>query len=143
MSGTKNPPEIADTADIVNLIHSDQPDILENLRLRHAQQHVYTAVSHIILALNPYKRHPIYGSDKIAKIKHAIENHKPIDPHVYAISSRALEALVSIKQSQSIIISGESGAGKTENSKRAMEYLTAQSSSQQGLVSDSIYHLIL
>ena len=55
MSPTKNPPNIADSADIISLLYCEEDDIVENLRLRHKKQEIYTAICDILLAVNPYQ----------------------------------------------------------------------------------------
>ena len=118
---SRNPSDLKGAPDIVNLIYSEEPDVLENLQIRHSQEHVYTAVSHILLAINPYQRHAIYGVEVIKQYYDAMENNKTLPPHVYMVSCRAYRALCCYDTNQSMVVSGESGAGKTENSKRLME----------------------
>ena len=118
---SRNPKDLRDTDDIANLIYSEEDDVLENLRLRHKQKRVYTAISHILLAVNPYRSHPIYGKDIIKKYYNAMDDNKSMPPHVYNLSCRAHQALLYYDENQSLIVSGESGAGKTENAKRLME----------------------
>lgn len=113
-------PEILDgVQDLMQLSYLNEPSILYNIRCRYLQDMIYTKAGPVLVAVNPYKDVNLYGNDFIEAYR-----YKLIDsPHVYAIADTALRNMIRDEVNQSIIISGESGAGKTESAKIAMQYL--------------------
>ena len=79
------------------------------------------------MAVNPYKALPIYGPEAMQYYKQS--NRRTHPPHIFAIADGAYQALLETRQNQSILITGESGAGKTENTKRVIQYLASISAS--------------
>ena len=98
-----NPPELIGGDDLVQLLYLEEDDVMESLQARHAQQKVYTAISHIVLAMNPYQRLPIYGPEIIAKQTELMKKHQSGPPHVYGMSANAFRDMQSYKQNQSIL----------------------------------------
>ncbi|KAK1257073.1 hypothetical protein QJS04_geneDACA019208 [Acorus gramineus] len=115
-------PEILDGVDdLMQLSYLHEPSVLFNLQYRYSQDMIYTKAGPVLVAINPFKEVPLYGNDYIEAYK-----RKAIDgPHVYAIADIAIREMIRDEVNQSIIISGESGAGKTETAKIAMQYLAA------------------
>ena len=83
------------------------------------------------MAINPFKRIPIYGPDQIDTYQGKLSYENP--PHVYALAENAFSRMRNDQESQCIIISGESGAGKTETSKLIMQYLASVSGQGEGV----------
>ncbi|XP_020901059.1 unconventional myosin-Ic [Exaiptasia diaphana] len=100
---------------------------LDNLKKRYNSDLIYTYIGTVVVSVNPYKSLPIYTSDVIEKYRG--ENLYELPPHIYAISDEAYRSMKEERRDQCILISGESGAGKTEASKRILEYLAAISTS--------------
>jgi myosin I len=96
-----------------------EPFILYNLGNRFYKNRIYSRVGKILITINPYKQIALYTQDVIEKIKSDTCNLMP--PHVYEISKSALLQFNKHNLSQAIIISGESGAGKTEASKQCLQ----------------------
>ncbi|KAG1355203.1 putative Myosin-1 [Cocos nucifera] len=115
-------PEILDGADdLMQLSYLNEPSVLYNLQYRYSQDSIYTKAGPVLVAINPFKEVHLYGNDYIeAYRRKAVDN-----PHVYAIADTAIREMIRDEVNQSIIISGESGAGKTETAKIAMQYLAA------------------
>jgi len=109
--------------DLVMLTEVSEKSLLENLNKRYKDGVIYTSIGPVLISLNPYKQLGIYGKDQINlyKGKHEFE----IPPHIYSIADKAYRALLSERENQCIIISGESGAGKTEASKYIMQYIAS------------------
>jgi len=119
-----------------------EPQILYNLRHRFEHQTPYTATGDVIVAVNPYVRLPnLYGTElglEYLQQAHAMARDGRVDnqllpPHVYSTSARAYADLLSKNINQSVLVSGESGAGKTETTKIMINFLVAgadQSSNQ-------------
>ena len=105
------------------LTHLNEPNLLENLRARFGKDLIYTYTGSILLAVNPYKAVGLYGDDVIAQYRGRPRGANP--PHVYAMADRVHRALNAERLNQSIIVSGESGAGKTETCKAVMSFLLA------------------
>ncbi|VAH44872.1 unnamed protein product [Triticum turgidum subsp. durum] len=99
----------------------NEPSVLYNLQYRYSRDLIYTKAGPVLIAINPLKEVPLYGKDFIRKYRQKLTN----DPHVYAIADIAFNEMLRDGINQSIIISGESGAGKTETAKIAMQYLAA------------------
>ncbi|XP_074636310.1 unconventional myosin-Ic-like [Acropora palmata] len=96
---------------------------LENLRKRYQSDLIYTYIGTVVVSVNPYKNLPIYSQDVIDKYRG--ENLYELPPHIYAISDTAYRSMKEERVDQCVLISGESGSGKTEASKKILEYLAA------------------
>ncbi|TVU30294.1 hypothetical protein EJB05_21904 [Eragrostis curvula] len=115
-------PEILDGVDdLMQLSYLSEPSVLYNLQYRYSQDLIYTKAGPVLVAVNPFKKVSLYGNEYID----AYRNKAMDSPHVYAIADSALREMTRDEVNQSIIISGESGAGKTETAKIAMQYLAA------------------
>ena len=108
--------------DLVLLDSLDEGLMLHNLRVRFLRDEIYTGVGDIVVALNPFKRLPLYGSEVIDAYNRA--GNKPMPAHPYKLAKAAVGALVEdATRNQSILVSGESGAGKTEATKQCLSFL--------------------
>lgn len=96
---------------------------LENLRKRYKSDLIYTYIGTVVVSVNPYKNLPIYSQNVIDKYRG--ENLYELPPHIYAISDTAYRSMKEERIDQCVLISGESGSGKTEASKKILEYLAA------------------
>lgn len=116
-------PEILDSVgDLIQLSYLNEPSVVHNLQSRYSRDMIYTKAGPVLVALNPFKEVPLYGNDFVS----AYMQKKLMDsPHVFAIADAAYSEMMRDGKNQSIIISGESGAGKTETAKFAMQYLAA------------------
>uniref|UniRef100_A0A3B3WC03 Unconventional myosin-VI n=1 Tax=Poecilia mexicana TaxID=48701 RepID=A0A3B3WC03_9TELE len=109
--------------DNCSLMYLNEATLLNNVRVRYSKDKIYTYVANILIAVNPYYDIPkLYSADTIKQYQGRSLGTLP--PHVYAIADKAYRDMKVLKMSQSIIVSGESGAGKTENTKFVLRYLT-------------------
>jgi len=114
--------------DIIKLQNIDEASILYNLKRRYEDGEIYTWVganNSVLLSINPYQRVEGLYSDETMSLHKSIE-HKPdqwAPPHVYNVTNSAYDDLCRSNKNQSILVSGESGAGKTEATKHALEFL--------------------
>ncbi|XP_066579504.1 myosin VIa isoform X2 [Amia ocellicauda] len=109
--------------DNCSLMYLNEATLLNNVRVRYSKDKIYTYVANILIAVNPYYDIPkLYSSDTIKMYQGKSLGTLP--PHVYAIADKTFRDMKVLKMSQSIIVSGESGAGKTENTKFVLRYLT-------------------
>lgn len=116
-----NPDILDGVDDLMQLSYLNEPSVLYNLQYRYNRDMIYTKAGPVLVAINPFKKVPLYGNDFIEAYR-----VKTVDsPHVYAITDTAMREMIRDEVNQSIIISGESGAGKTETAKIAMQYLAA------------------
>jgi myosin heavy subunit len=115
---------------MVKLNALNDPAILYNLRLRFSQDVIYTYVSTILVAVNPFKMLPIYTPEVLDS--YIEKGHRGLDPHVWSIADMAYRTFTETFNDQSIICSGESGAGKTMCMKLVLQYLAEVSSRAGG-----------
>ncbi|XP_059069015.1 myosin-3 isoform X2 [Cryptomeria japonica] len=116
-----NPDILEETNDLIQLSYLNEPSVLYNLQQRYVQDMIYTKAGPVLVAVNPFKDLGLFGHDFIEAYKCKARFH----PHVYMMADIAFDAMMRNGISQSIIVSGESGAGKTETAKRAMQYLAS------------------
>jgi len=110
---------------MVKLRNLDEDSIQENLHNRFKQEQIYTYVGTVLIAINPFRMLPLYTPDVLERYH---ENGAlGQSPHTYAIADNAYRNLIRDWKDQSIVVSGESGAGKTETTKHVLEYLTEMS----------------
>uniref|UniRef100_A0A8C4RIN7 Unconventional myosin-VI n=1 Tax=Erpetoichthys calabaricus TaxID=27687 RepID=A0A8C4RIN7_ERPCA len=108
---------------VSSLMYLNEATLLNNIKVRYGKNHIYTYVANILIAVNPYYDiNKLYSSETIKKYQGKSLGTLP--PHVYAVADKAFRDMKVLKLSQSIIVSGESGAGKTENTKFVLRYLT-------------------
>ncbi|XP_047022842.1 myosin heavy chain 95F isoform X1 [Helicoverpa zea] len=113
---------VKDVDDNCELMFLNEATLLNNILTRYKKSKIYTYVANILLAVNPYEDIPdMYSSNTIKKYQGKSLGELP--PHVFAIADKAFRDMKSLKMSQSIIVSGESGAGKTESTKYILKYL--------------------
>ncbi|KAH6578714.1 hypothetical protein BASA60_003550 [Batrachochytrium salamandrivorans] len=128
-----NPPKFDKVEDMADLTHLNEASVVHNLRQRYYSNLIYTYSGLFCVTVNPYKKLPIYTDDiiKAYRGKKRIE----VPPHVYSIADSAYREMLDNKENQSILITGESGAGKTENTKKVIQYLASAASlgSSKGL----------
>jgi myosin-5 len=116
-----NPDVLDGVDDLIQMSYLNEPSVLYNLQLRYSRDLIYTKAGPVLIAVNPLKEVPLYGKASIMQYKQKTKD----DPHVYAVADLAFNEMQRDGINQSIIISGESGAGKTETAKIAMQYLAA------------------
>ena len=110
--------------DHCQLVHLSQPTLLENTRARFEADYIYTYVGDILVAINPFKWITgIYDEDKMVQCKGKKLHNTECGPHVFSISERAYVFLVKTAKAQCVVVSGESGSGKTETNRQLMNYL--------------------
>jgi myosin heavy subunit len=110
---------------MIKLNDLNEPIILHNLRQRFIKDNIYTYVSSILVALNPFRMLPIYLPEVLDKYKDRGSRNQP--PHIYAIADNAYANLMADFKDQAVVISGESGAGKTETMKLVLQFLAEAS----------------
>ncbi|KAJ1285096.1 hypothetical protein BS78_03G254900 [Paspalum vaginatum] len=117
---TEAPPDGVD--DMTRLSYLHEPGVLDNLAVRYAKSIIYTYTGNILIAINPFQRLPnLVDARTMEKYKGA--NLGDLDPHVFAIADVSYRQMINEGKSNSILVSGESGAGKTETTKLLMRYL--------------------
>ena len=105
----------ATVPDNCQLIELTDQTVITNIRRRYEQNDIYTFTGNILLAVNPYERLPIYDEKAMAGFpNNALRKNQP---HVFATSEEAYQRIKKDRRSQSVVVSGESGAGKTETNK--------------------------
>ncbi|KAJ1442831.1 P-loop containing nucleoside triphosphate hydrolase [Sesbania bispinosa] len=109
--------------DMTRLAYLNEPGVLYNLRRRYALNDIYTYTGSILIAVNPFTKLPhLYDIHMMEQYKGAPLGE--LSPHVFAVADASYRAMMNEGKSQSILVSGESGAGKTETTKLIMQYLT-------------------
>lgn len=118
-------------ADNAQLFYLDEANLLDNLSVRYSADAIYTYTGTVLLAVNPYKvLDGLYSEERMDSYRGRALGVLP--PHVYAIAERARRAIATDKTEQSIVVSGESGAGKTESCRAIVEYLAHHSRHEAG-----------
>merc|ERR1712137_736823 len=117
--------------DLVLCSSPSNGEITKQLGARFDRELIYTAIGEVLVSLNPYKYLPITGPEHIAMYQNSAGQGQQ-QPHVYGLAERAYRRLVDDGDSQCVIISGESGAGKTVAAKLILNYITAVSPSGGG-----------
>ncbi|KAI4986953.1 hypothetical protein ZWY2020_019583 [Hordeum vulgare] len=108
--------------DMTRLAYLHEPGVLQNLKSRYALNEIYTYTGNILIAVNPFQRLPhLYNNHMMGIYKGA--EFGELSPHPFAITDRAYRLMINDRISQAILVSGESGAGKTESTKSLMQYL--------------------
>uniref|UniRef100_H3DRF9 Myosin, heavy chain 10, non-muscle n=1 Tax=Tetraodon nigroviridis TaxID=99883 RepID=H3DRF9_TETNG len=125
-----NPPKFSKVEDMAELTCLNEASVLHNLKDRYYSGLIYTYSGLFCVVINPYKNLPIY-SDNIIEMYRGKKRHE-IPPHIYAISESAYRCMLQDREDQSILCTGESGAGKTENTKKVIQYLAHVASSHRG-----------
>uniref|UniRef100_A0A3Q3WZY2 Myosin, heavy chain b n=1 Tax=Mola mola TaxID=94237 RepID=A0A3Q3WZY2_MOLML len=142
-----NPPKFDKMEDMAMMTHLNEPSVLYNLKERYASWMIYTYSGLFCVVVNPYKWLPVYD----AVCVEAYRGKKRIEapPHIFSISDNAYQFMLTNRENQSILITGESGAGKTVNTKRVIQYFAtiaaigakkaeATSGKMQGSLEDQI-----
>ncbi|XP_047497307.1 myosin heavy chain, muscle-like [Penaeus chinensis] len=118
--GQVNPPKYEKCEDVSNLTFLNDPSVFYVLKSRYQAQLIYTYSGLFCIVINPYKRYPIYTNRTVKIYQGKRRNEVP--PHLFAICDGAYANMMQDRQNQSMLITGESGAGKTENTKKVLSY---------------------
>uniref|UniRef100_A0A4W3JPD7 Myosin heavy chain 7B n=1 Tax=Callorhinchus milii TaxID=7868 RepID=A0A4W3JPD7_CALMI len=115
-----NPPKFDMIEDMAMLTHLNEASVLHNMRRRYANWMIYTYSGLFCVTVNPYKWLPVYTAPVVAAYKGKRRSEAP--PHIYSIADNAYNDMLRSEENQSMLITGESGAGKTVNTKRVIQY---------------------
>ncbi|KAM9281299.1 myosin heavy chain, skeletal muscle, adult-like [Morus bassanus] len=142
-----NPPKYDKIEDMAMMTHLHEPAVLYNLKERYAAWMIYTYSGLFCVTVNPYKWLPVYNPEVVLAYRGKKRQEAP--PHIFSISDNAYQFMLNDRENQSILITGESGAGKTVNTKRVIQYFAIiaasgdkkkeeQSGKMQGTLEDQI-----
>uniref|UniRef100_A0A8C3YJ31 Myosin heavy chain 16 n=1 Tax=Catagonus wagneri TaxID=51154 RepID=A0A8C3YJ31_9CETA len=137
-----NPPKFYQASDMADMTFLNEASVLNNLRQRYVNMRIYTYSGLFCVTVNPYKWLPIYGARVANMYKGKKRTEMP--PHLFSISDNAYHDMLMNRENQSMLITGESGAGKTENTKKVIQYFAniggtgKQSSDGKGSLEDQI-----
>ena len=124
-----DPLSMEGAADMVKFSALTEAALLHNIRVRYARDQIYSSAGSILISVNPFKTLPIYTEDLMARCKACdAKGLQELPPHVYALAEAAFRGMLVERKPQAILITGESGAGKTEAAKYAVQYIVARSS---------------
>uniref|UniRef100_A0A669ELS0 Myosin-9 n=1 Tax=Oreochromis niloticus TaxID=8128 RepID=A0A669ELS0_ORENI len=124
-----NPPKFSKVEDMAELTCLNEASVLHNLKERYYSGLIYTYSGLFCVVINPYKNLPIYSEEIVDMYKGKKRHEMP--PHIYAITDTAYRSMMQDREDQSILCTGESGAGKTENTKKVIQYLAHIASSHK------------
>nr|XP_020748944.1 unconventional myosin-Ig isoform X2 [Odocoileus virginianus texanus] len=127
--------------DFVLLDQVTMEDFMENLKLRFEKGRIYTYIGEVLVSVNPYQELPLYGPEAIARYQGRELYERP--PHLYAVANAAYRAMKRRSRDTCIVISGESGAGKTEASKHIMQYIAAVTNPSQRAEVERVKNVLL
>ncbi|VFQ82574.1 unnamed protein product [Cuscuta campestris] len=124
-----NPDNLEGVDDLIQLNHLNEPSVLHNLQTRYSRQEIYTKAGPVLIAINPFNDVQVCGDAYVTAYRKKLVDN----PHVYATADTAYNEMMEGGMNQSIIISGESGSGKTETAKFTMQYLAALGGGSNGI----------
>ncbi|KAK0409310.1 hypothetical protein QR680_004468 [Steinernema hermaphroditum] len=129
----RNPDILLGKDDLTSLSYLHEPAVLHNLRHRFEKREaIYTYCGIVLVAINPYADCSHMYSDEVIRVYRGVGKQvRELDPHIYAIAEEAYYDLSEYAKNQSIIVSGESGAGKTVSAKFVMRYFASVAHSQR------------
>merc|ERR1712002_914119 len=119
--GKANPPKFEKCEDMVNLTFLNDASVFWNLKTRYQAKMIHTYSGLFVVVVNPYKRYPLY-THRCSKI-YLGKRRNECPPHLWAIAETAYRGMLQNTKNQAMLITGESGAGKTENTKKVITYL--------------------
>ena len=126
-------PGAGDVSDLTALLALNEATMLDALRQRYSSSSIYTFAAEMLTCLNPYAPLPALYTEEARQRAKAADVHDPrLEPHLYVLAERAFRRLRADGRSQSLVVSGESGAGKTEANKICMEYLVWRTEADGG-----------
>lgn len=114
--------------DMAELTYLNEASVVNNLSLRYGSGLIYTYSGLFLVAVNPYKSLPIYTDEYINIYRNS--RRSETRPHIYSVTDLAFHNMLEMREDQCILVTGESGAGKTENTKKVIQYLAAVAASQ-------------
>ncbi|KAG5949621.1 hypothetical protein E4U53_005814 [Claviceps sorghi] len=123
-----NPAKFDKANDMAELTHLNEASVVHNLQSRYQSDLIYTYSGLFLVTVNPYCPLPIYTNEYINMYKG--RSREDTKPHIFAMADEAFRNLVEEGRNQSILVTGESGAGKTENTKKVIQYLAAVAPSE-------------
>ncbi|TDZ21323.1 Myosin type-2 heavy chain 1 [Colletotrichum orbiculare MAFF 240422] len=130
-----NPAKFDKANDMAELTHLNEASVVHNLHMRYQADLIYTYSGLFLVTVNPYCPLTIYTNEYINMYKG--RSREDTKPHIYAMADHAFRNLVDEGENQSILVTGESGAGKTENTKKVIQYLAAVAHSESPVKSKS------
>merc|ERR1711884_684767 len=132
--GRVNPPKFEKCEDMVNLTYLNDASVFWNLKTRYQAKLIHTYSGLFVVVVNPYKRYPLY-THRVCKI-YLGKRRNECPPHLWAIAEGAYRDMLTNKKDNAMLITGESGAGKTENTKKVITYLAMVAAGSGGKKSD-------
>ncbi|XP_058872957.1 myosin-7-like [Acipenser ruthenus] len=131
----QNPPKFDKIEDMAMFTFLHEPAVLYNLKERYAAWMIYTYSGLFCVTVNPYKWLPVYNADVVNAYRGKKRSEAP--PHIFSISDNAYQYMLTDRENQSILITGESGAGKTVNTKRVIQYFASIAAVKKDAVTPS------
>ncbi|KAI2804564.1 Myosin and Kinesin Tail domain protein [Blomia tropicalis] len=129
-----------DIDDMICLRDINKSALFWNLKKRYERNKIYTFIGNILVSMNPYKMFEIYGLNTVKKYQNQLRSALP--PHLFAIGNLAYNKMLKDQENQCIMIMGESGSGKTENTKLLLQYFAAINKSSSNIITEQILESI-